>query len=164
MKPKAIVCDVDGCLLDVSKLYKQIFIRKLSGQMMWNYFHENANNPEYVAKIEPVFNLVNMYDQEFYKIIILTARRDLIAKSTLHHLLEGDIRLNNISMYIFRQEKDEGVPSHIYKLAELNKLKEQFDIECIIDDEFQNCAHFKDAGFNVLRVLRNQIDGGINEF
>lgn len=151
MKDKAIICDIDGCLLDVSKLYKEIHSRHLIGQEMWDFFHKNANNPEYATKIKEVFELLNSLD---CKIILLTARRDLIAKSTLHYLLEGKVKLNNISQLIVRSEELEGIPSHIFKKAELLKLKEQYDIQVVIDDEYTNCATFKEMGFTVLRVLR----------
>lgn len=154
MKPKAIVCDIDGCLLDVSKLYLEIHKRGLKGQEMWNFFHENANNLQYVDKIEEIFNLLDIFVQSKYKIIILTARRDIIAKSTLHYLLEGGIYLDYITELIVRPEDEEGVPSHIFKKKELEKLRERYDIELVIDDEYTNCATFKEMGFTVLRVLR----------
>lgn len=153
MKNKAIVCDIDGCLLDVSKLYKEIHNRHLIGQEMWDFFHKNANNPEYVTKIKEVFELLNSLD---CKIILLTARRDLIANSTLHYLLEGEVKLNNISQLIVRSLDMEGIPSHIFKKKEIEKLKEQFDVQFIIDDEYANCATFKEMGFTVLRVLRKE--------
>lgn len=37
---------------------------------------------------------------------------------------------------------------------ELEKLRERYDIELVIDDEYTNCATFKEMGFTVLRVLR----------
>lgn len=153
MKPKAIVCDIDGCLLDISKLYLEIHKRGLKGQKMWNFFHENANNPQYATKVEEIFTLLSNY-MKTHLIILLTARRDLIAKSTLHYVLEGDIKLNSLHMLITRSVEQEGVPSHIFKKAELEKLQEQYDIELVIDDEYTNCATFKEMGFTVLRVLR----------
>lgn len=158
MKPKAIVCDIDGCLLDISKLYKEIHIRDLKGQEMWNFFHENANNPTYASKIEEIFNLVNLYGSQSYKIIILTARRDLIAKSTLDYLNTGDIKLDYLNEFIFRSVDLEGIPSHIFKKAELEKLKETYDIELVIDDEYTNCATFREMGLLALRTVRNSLE------
>ena len=152
MKEKVVVCDVDGCLLDIFKLYKEIAGRQLINGEMWDFFYKNANNPKYAVKIKEIFELLNSLD---CKIILLTARRDLIAKPTLHYLLEGEIKLNNISQLIVRSVDKEGVPSHIFKKEELLKLKEQYDIQFIIDDEYTNCATFKEMGFTVLRVLRN---------
>lgn len=156
MKPKALVCDIDGCLLDVSKLYLEIHKRGLKGQEMWNFFHENANNPQYVDKIEQIFNLLNLYGKAGYSIIILTARRDIIAKSTLHKLCDEylHLSLSYLSQMIVRPVDKEGVPSHIFKKTELENLQEQYDIELVIDDEYTNCATFKEMGFTVLRVLR----------
>lgn len=153
MKHKAVVCDIDGCLLDVSKLYLEIHKRGLKGQEMLDFFHENANNPQYAEKIEGIFNLLDTFVQSKYKIIILTARRDIIAKPTLHYLLEGGIYLDYITELIVKPE-EEGVPSHIFKKKELEKLREKYDIELVIDDKYTNCATFKEMGFTVLRVLR----------
>ena len=156
MKPRAVVCDIDGCLLDVSKLYLEIHKRSLKGQEMWNFFHENANNSEYVSKIVEIFSLLNLYGKAGYSIIILTARRDLIAKSTLHYLNTGGIHLEYLNQLIVRPVDKEGTPSHIFKKAELEKLQEQFEISLVIDDEYTNCATFKEMGLTVLRVLRKE--------
>lgn len=156
MKPRAIVCDIDGCLLDVSKLYLEIHKRGLKGQEMWNFFHKNANNPQYAEKIVEIFSLLNLYGKAGYSIIILTARRDLIAKSTLHYLNTEGIHLEYLNQLIVRPVDKEGMPSHIFKKAELEKLQEQFEISLVIDDEYTNCATFKEMGFTVLRVLRKE--------
>lgn len=157
MKEKAIVVDIDGVLLDVSLLYKEIENLGLEGQDKWNFFHENANNPKYAVKVDKFFNLVNMYAQAGYKIIILTSRRDLIGKSTLHYLLNGDVKLDNLTEMVLRPATKEGTPSYLYKKEEIQKLHKRYDIELILDDEYANCAIFRQLGFTVLRVIRKGI-------
>lgn len=157
MKEKAIVVDIDGVLLDVSLLYKQIENLGLEGQAKWNFFHENANNPKYAVKVDKFFNLVNMYVQAGYKIIVLTSRRDLIGKSTLHYLLNGDVKLDNLTEMVLRPANKEGTPSYLYKKEEIQKLHKRYDIELIIDDEYANCAIFRQLGFTVLRVIKKGI-------
>ncbi len=157
MKEKAIVVDIDGVLLDVSLLYKEIENLGLDGQAKWNFFHENANNPKYAVKVHKFFNLVNMYVQAGYKIIVLTSRRDLIGKSTLHYLLNGDVKLDNLTEMVLRPANKEGIPSYLYKKEEIQKLHKRYDIELIIDDEYANCAIFRQLGFTVLRVIKKGI-------
>lgn len=157
MKEKAIVVDIDGVLLDVSLLYKEIENLGLEGQDKWNFFHENANNPKYAVKVDKFFNLVNMYIQVGYKIIILTSRRDLIRKSTLHYLLNGDVKLDNLTEMVLRPANKEGTPSYLYKKEEIQKLHKRYNIELILDDEYANCAIFRQLGFTVLRVIRKGI-------
>lgn len=157
MKEKAIVVDIDGVLLDVSLLYKEIENLGLEGQAKWNFFHENANNPKYAVKVDKFFNLVNMYAQADYKIIVLTSRRDLIGKSTLHYLLNGDVKLDNLTEMVLRPANKEGTPSYLYKKEEIQKLHKRYDIELIIDDEYANCAIFRQLGFTVLRVIKKGI-------
>lgn len=157
MEEKAIVVDIDGVLLDVSLLYKQIENLGLEGQAKWNFFHENANNPKYAVKVDKFFNLVNMYVQAGYKIIVLTSRRDLIGKSTLHYLLNGDVKLDNLTEMVLRPANKEGTPSYLYKKEEIQKLHKRYDIELIIDDEYANCAIFRQLGFTVLRVIKKGI-------
>lgn len=157
MKEKAIVVDIDGVLLDVSLLYKQIENLGLEGQAKWNFFHENANNPKYAVKVDKFFNLVNMYVQAGYKIIVLTSRRDLIGKSTLHYLLNGDVKLDNLTEMVLRPIDKEGTPSYLYKKEEIQKLHKRYDIELILDDEYANCAIFRQLGFTVLRVIKKGI-------
>lgn len=153
-KEKAIVVDIDGCLLDVSSLYKEVHNRQLEGESFWNFFHKNANNPQYAEKVHEIFTLVNLYESAGYKIIILTARRDLIGAETLNYLLSGPVKLSNISILVCRSQEMEGMPSHLYKKQEILKLRELYDIELIIDDEYNNCATFRDLDFTVLRVIR----------
>ena len=157
MKEKAIVVDIDGVLLDVSLLYKEIENLGLEGQAKWNFFHENANNPKYAVKVDKFFNLVNMYAQAGYKIIVLTSRRDLIRKSTLHYLLNGDVKLDNLTEMVLRPANKEGTPSYLYKKEEIQKLHKRYDIELILDDEYANCAIFRQLGFTVLRVIKKGI-------
>lgn len=156
MKEKAIVVDIDGVLLDVSLLYKEIENLGLEGQAEWNFFHENANNPKYAVKVDKFFNLVNMYAQAGYKIIVLTARRDLIGKSTLHYLLNGDVKLDNLTEMVLRPANKEGTPSYLYKKEEIQKLHKRYNIELILDDEYANCAIFRQLGFTVLRVINER--------
>lgn len=157
MKEKAIVVDIDGVLLDVSLLYKEIENLGLDGQAKWNFFHENANNPKYAVKVDKFFNLINMYIQAGYKIIVLTSRRDLIGKSTLHYLLNGDVKLDNLTEMVLRPIDKEGTPSYLYKKEEIQKLHKRYDIELIIDDEYANCAIFRQLSFTVLRVIKKGI-------
>lgn len=157
MKSKAIVIDIDGVLLDVSKLYKKIEELQLQGQDKWDFFHKNANNAEYVIKLEEFFTLANLYNNAGYKIIILTSRRDLIGKSTLHYLLNGDVKLDNLTEMVLRPANKEGTPSYLYKKEEIQKLHKRYDIELILDDEYANCAIFRQLGFTVLRVIKKGI-------
>ena len=157
MEEKAIVVDIDGVLLDVSLLYKEIENLGLEGQSKWNFFHENANNPKYAVKVDKFFNLVNMYAQAGYKIIVLTSRRDLIGKSTLHYLLNGDVKLDNLTEMVLRTANKEGTPSYLYKKEEIQKLHKRYNIELILDDEYANCAIFRQLGFTVLRVIKKGI-------
>lgn len=157
MKEKAIVVDIDGCLLDVSLLYKEASSKQVTDEAFWSFFHENANNSEYSVKIQHIFDLVNFYENAGYKIIILTARRDLIGPATLNYLLSGAIKLNNVTMMVCRTEEMEGMPSHLYKKQEIQKLSNLYQIDLIIDDEYANCAIFRELGFTVLRVIRKEL-------
>ena len=46
MKEKAIVLDVDGVILDSSKVFEELFKRKLKGDEKWEYFRENCNGSD----------------------------------------------------------------------------------------------------------------------
>ena len=163
MKRKAIIVDIDGCLLDNSKLYLEMekkFKTTDLGKVdsaPYNFFHANCNNADYVSKVPEIFNLVNYYNQNGYAIIILTSRRDLIRKSTLHYLLNGDIKLDNLTEMVLRPANKEGTPSYLYKKEEIQKLHKRYDIELILDDEYANCAIFRQLGFTVLRVIKKGI-------
>jgi len=156
-KPKAIVCDIDGCLLDVSHLYKSIYTQGLKGEDKWTYFHDYSVAPQMVIKIPQMFNMVNAFSKAGYKIILLTSRRELIAHKTLKFLLydkTGEVTLDYITMMVYRPKEMNGVPSHIYKKQEILKLQKYYDIQLVIDDELENCKMFEDLGYTVLKVMR----------
>lgn len=152
MRQKAIVVDIDGCLIDTDRLYETIGSRDFSDYRVWDKFHKYANDLSIVSKVESVFNLVNAYNGIGYKIIVLTSRRDFLSSGTLELLLEGTIKLDNMAMLVMRSLSQEGIPSHTYKETEIIKLAKLYDIQLCIDDEDNNINMFKSLGYNTLKI------------
>ena len=159
MKEKAIVVDIDGCLLNVDKLNKFMGSKNFKDLEVWDKFHTHANNLEYVSEVEGVYNLVNAYSHLGFKIIVLTSRRDFLCSGTLDLLLSGKIKLDNMTMLVMRSLSQEGIPSHIYKREEMLKLSKLYDIQLCIDDEEDNINMFKSLGYNTLKIGAEERNG-----
>lgn len=146
-----IVCDIDGVLLDVSKLYK--ILEELPEDERLEYFNENANNSNYVSKNKVMFDMLNALNRAGFKIILMTARARKIGPETYTFLSLGKVCLDNIAMLITRNSKMEGVPSHELKKQAIEELQTMADIKLIIDDDLDNCNMFEQMGYKVMRVM-----------
>lgn len=108
MKEKAIVVDIDGVLLDVSLLYKEIENLGLKGQDKWNFFHENANNyfKELYDHIKYTFNTDELKSRQMNS--IRQIGQQLINKFGAEHQII--IAIEELSEF-YRKEKNESIGS-----------------------------------------------------
>ncbi len=159
MYENVIVCDIDGVLLDVSKLYK--ILEELPEDERLEYFNKNANNHNYVSKNKIMFDMLNAFNRAGFTIILLTARARNIGPETCMFLGCGEVSLDNIAMIITRNFNMEGVPSEQYKRQAIEELKTMADIKLIIDDDLDNCNMFEQMGYTVMRVMDKNNPGKI---
>ena len=154
MKTKAILCDVDGVLLDTSRIIKEIHERKLKGDDKWAFFHKYANHPDYAIKNEDMFNLINFFLENDFEVFLLTARQEKISRDTCMYLLLDDISLkprNNLR--IIMRPNDNKLLASEFKEIELKKLQKDYDIRLAVDDDLQNCKMFERNGILTLRAM-----------
>lgn len=149
---KAIICDIDGCLLNTELVYKEIFRKNLTGDEKWNYFHEQANNPSIVSKNSRLFDLLNNYTKLNYQVILLTARSFEIYHKTYEYLTLGIGAKLELPLLKMRELNDRR-PAHIVKQEILSELQKEYYIEFAIDDETENCEMFKRNGILTLKVV-----------
>lgn len=156
---KAIICDIDGCLLNTDKIFEDIEEKGLKSEEKWQYFHKNANNPAYSIKNKQLFCLLNKFEDLGYTIIILTARCNSIAYETGNYLTNGEIKLNHFPYYMGRIIGDYR-PSDVIKQENLEEIigKNLFDIEFAIDDELKNWQMFQRMGIPSFRYKINVED------
>lgn len=139
-KPKVLVLDLDGCLVD-SSLRTEIHTNQETGKVNFETLHEGIM--EYDKVNEKVHNLVIDFivthpvikkGQEFYDpIVILTGRNTYATLPTLAWLKNNTVIQNPVDTN-FRATNDYS-PAHIYKMNRLSLIKKNYDIEYYFDDD-----------------------------
>ncbi len=123
---KAIICDIDGTLA----------LRNGRGP----FEHEKSNEDKVCQSIK---NLLNIYKNNGYSIIILTGREDRFKEITQNWLRDKQIIYDNI---FFRETKDQRkdclVKKELYDTHILNK----YEIDFVLDDRDQ-----------VVKMWRNEL-------
>lgn len=139
----AIICDIDGVLLDTEHIFKKIDELGLTGSSKWEYFNRHANGLEVEADGR-VVAILSAFANVGYKIIFVTARSVEIWKHTRAKI---DLIIGQYSDFIFPYELAmRGVTD--YRSSEevkqdiLNDISSDYDIICAIDDDAKNCEMF----------------------
>lgn len=131
LKPRAIVFDLDGVLVDSSKRYAKCREEARGDRRkFWECFlsekYMDLDKPR-----EDAVKILRGYLVKQYKIIILTGRvKQTQATKTREQLRKWGIYYHEI---VFR-EKGDYRRDHVYKLEELAKLMERYKIEAVYDD------------------------------
>jgi 3-deoxy-D-manno-octulosonate 8-phosphate phosphatase KdsC-like HAD superfamily phosphatase len=149
MKKKAIICDIDGCLLDTAIIHKEIEQKDLIGAQKWAYFERFANN---IDKVSFNYNLgiaLEALAKVGINIILLTARSESIRKSTARRL---DMQLNCKYKLVMRNFGDEDTP-RVIKKRHLENILKEYEVILAIDDEDENLKMFSAMGLFVMKAL-----------
>ena len=151
MKRKAIVCDIDGVLLDSSHIMQEAEDLELYGDLKWDYFynHCNDNSVKIIESGKIFYNLIRYGVNSNICFIFSTARNEKCSDSTLKRLAFESIFCDRIYM---RKDGDLR-PSYEVKREHLLKIMEEFDIVAFIDDDIENCKMAKGLGILSLRVV-----------
>ena len=143
MKQKAIICDIDGVLLDTEHIFERIETAQLTGRDKWDYFNRHANEHDVVADSR-IIELLESFAEKGFRIIFLTARMNEIESETKAKI---DLSIGQYADEIFKymllmrphRNMDD---SDKVKERWLLMLREQYDIFCAIDDDPKNCEMF----------------------
>lgn len=144
MREKAIICDIDGVILDSSQVFKEIDEQGLTGDAKWEYFDRHANGLHVYPEKRMLEIIYDLY-QFGLRIIFLTARSVRIEEETVLRILK-DFRLFGMPIRNFRMRmRPEGdySPSADVKEKHLIELKKKYDILCAFDDDDSNCEMFR---------------------
>ena len=153
MKHKAIVCDIDNCLIDISKIDNVVAQGDITYNEVFAFFEEKANDLDWVVKTAPLFQLIKFYYESDYEIILLTARSRRIQEETYKFLTSGTPKLPKEIIIVSRGLSEEGIPDDELKKLKLEKILEDYDVEICIDDKAKNCEMFKKYGIFTLQVV-----------
>ena len=148
MQNKAIILDIDGVLLDSSKVLFEIYDLKLKGDEMWDYFYKYCNNPEKVPLIKSTKDFINLLDKGTY-IILSTARNEKCRRET-----EARLKLEQIPYtFLYMRKEVDLRPSPAVKKDHLHEIAKKFNIITFIDDDLLNCQMAKAEGILSFRKV-----------
>lgn len=145
---KAIICDIDGCLLDTAHIHKVIEEKGLEGAAKWRYFEQNANSAD-VNFNYVLGEFLDCLAKDGYEIILSTARNENIKQDTsfkLRHYLDCDYRL-------YMRASNDISPACEVKKKHLKEIQEEFNVLMAIDDEDANLDMFSKNGLFVMKAI-----------
>lgn len=144
MREKAIICDIDGVILDSSQVFKEIEEQGFTGDAKWEYFDWHANGFHVYPEKRMIEIIYNFYKQG-YKIIFLTARSESIKVETRYRILAEFViyQENKFDFELLMRPIGDYSPSAEVKEKHLEDIKKEYDIICAFDDDDSNCAMFE---------------------
>ena len=165
MKRKAIVIDIDNCVLNTQFILDEIHKLGLKGEEKWDYFYNHCNDVEVISETKKFLdtidsgyyvtkeNIIDGFDsythcdRQKYVIIISTARNEKCREATEDKLWDEGIRWD----YLYMRKDGDLRPAHEVKREHLLQIMEEFDVIAFIDDDLQNCEMAKELGILSLR-------------
>ena len=145
MKRKAIVCDIDGVLLDSSHIMQEAEDLELYGDLKWDYFYNHCNDVEVITETKAFI----LKCAETFDILLSTARNENCKETTLNKLQKEGLFFLSCDIYM-RSENDLRLASEV-KREHLIKIMKEFDVIAFIDDDIDNCEMAKELGILALR-------------
>ena len=149
MKKKAIICDIDGCLLKTGHIINEAEEKGLKDSEKWAYFQRKAND---IYEVEFNFNLGDLLEalnKQGYKIILSTARSSEIRSQTIRRLklhLSCDFEL-------YMRDYDDVAPAPKVKKKHLKEIQKKYEVYLAIDDEDKNLDMFSSNGLYVMKSI-----------
>lgn len=153
IKQKAVICDIDGVLLDTAHIFDRIEKAGLQGNDKWDFFNRHAN--DYDVEIDSrVIEMLEVFALRGFRIIFMTARSSEIWKQTRAKIETSIAQYAQVSFCFELAMRDEPDtrPSNEVKQDLLNKAQEFYSILCAIDDEDENCEMFAKNNILTLKV------------
>ena len=144
MKPKAMILDIDGVILNTDFIFQEINELGLKGNDIWEYFYQHCNSDR-VQLMQGIEKFIWAVDE--FNIIISTARSEKVRlqtsqKLTKHRILVDKMYMRNI---------DDLNPASCVKREHLERIMKNYDIIAFIDDDLTNCQMAKELGILALR-------------
>ena len=153
MLKKAIICDIDGVLLETKHIFEEIEKANLTGASKWDYFNRRANDHD-VEVDTRVIEILETFANQGYKILFVTARSAEIWKQTRAKI---DMAIGQYAQNIFEYSlamrgTDDFNASDCVKAELLQQIQEKYDVLFAIDDDKSNCDMFRKNNILTLQV------------
>ena len=146
-KQKAIVLDIDNVVLSSGFILQEIFEQKLKGDAKWDYFYQHCNSDR-VKLMSKIIPFIRSFPEDVVT-IISTARSERCRRGTAKKLWQYKIGFEEMYM----RALDDYRPAEEVKREHLQKIMENYDVICFVDDSLENCEMAKDMGILALRCV-----------
>lgn len=145
---KAIICDIDGCVLDTDWIWEEIEKQKLDGLKKWEFFNKNSCDLEKSEPQDLLIKLINgdMFSMQ-HELIFSTARSEIIRKET-REILEK--MFAGRDFILLMRPEDCLLPSWQVKEQHLNEILKNYEVTSAIDNEEPNCEMYRRHKINCL--------------
>jgi uncharacterized HAD superfamily protein len=141
MPPKAIIIDLDGTLTNVDH---RIFHVKANPKN-WEGFH-GLMNKDIINQW--CLNILINFQEKGYKILFLTGREEHYREKTLNWLKDHNISFETLWMRKTKDPRpDEVFKKEIYETF----IKDQFDVEFILEDRLKVVKMWREIGLTCLQ-------------
>ena len=143
---KAIICDIDQCLLDSLQpimIQERGLALGLADDEYWNLFYDNLH---LCKKNAWCYELLNRFAKDDITVLFITGRQEKARKQTLSYL---DFKFK-YKLYMRPNgniESDAKVKSYILK-----DLVNDYNILFALDDKEANCQMYRSFGITTLKV------------
>lgn len=145
-----IICDLDGCLIDTSWIWRLVDGFNMTEEQKYKYFDLNANST-YSAIDTTLLTILNYCRQIMiaHRIIFLTARSEVIAAPTINFLQARTGLVAGKDFLInFRPVDDKLSPVESKRVRLLKILEQGHQILFAIDDEPEICKMYCEHKIN----------------
>lgn len=145
-----IICDLDGCLIDTSWIWRLVDGFNMTEEQKYKYFDLNANST-YSAIDTTLLTILNYCRQMeiAHRIFFLTARSEVIAAPTINFLQARTGLIPGKDFLInFRPVDDKSSPVESKRVRLLKILEQGHQILFAIDDEPEICKMYCEHKIN----------------
>jgi len=153
--PKAVIIDIDGCLVDNAHY---IYPKDKTSREEWGNFEKFYINYKFNTWC---LELIENYSKQGYKILFVTAREATdnglnLTRNMLDKIWRvPDYQLNDLYHLFMRPfdnyEDSDKVKKDIYT----SSIKGRFDIKLAVDDEIKNIKMWNSLGITTLHSINN---------
>ncbi len=143
MKQKAIICDIDGVLLNTEHILNRAIIAGLANGDIWKFFNRHANDHDVMANPD-IVEMLETFARQGYKIVFITSRSAEIRKHTSAKIAMsiGIYATRPFPFELLMRNIGDLRPSYEVKQDLMKQLQEKNSVLFAIDDESENCEMY----------------------
>ena len=147
-KYRAIVVDLDDVLFYTNPIFKKAEEMNLSGDDLWNFFHEKVKE---CSVNHWVRDMIGLYVQNGFSPVFITARSEEIWLETFMSIAKG-LHMTYFDLYM-RKPGDKRPSEIVKEEILLDDVLPLYEVEFALDDDIKNCEMYAKHGIPVLHVL-----------